>query len=362
MSASKSGFLVIWSVQLPRVPSWCPSDSWYWTSTAEFNMGASWWDEGTPLLHVVPYSALKEDLRLGLEALERGTTKSDVFQLLQQHATTLDGLLVEPDDDDCACWITGDPQDHVSGLGVKGLYARNLSKLECATKSERKAAAAAEKWIPLMVPEQEVTLEGITVTASIRKLQFLGRTLFLLETKTRTADSLSADSDAAQGDDSHDQATTAMVPGALTTAGPCVYRPGWMRRESRGQRRQSADEAFSLAGTEMVTANLPYRLGKGLADQTPLPMSPSATPSSLNVISNNPKHSGVVNTAGNGCTNKSAEGVIDCHFQSWLVAASQVLLFFCVHLVYFGFRPSQLPAGLKNSGVEPLPPNLQQQR
>lgn len=281
MSASKSGFLVIWSVQLPRVPSWCPWDSWYWTSTAEFNMGASWWDEGTPLLHVVPYSALKEDLRSGLEALERGTTKSDVFQLLQQHATTLDGLLVEPDDDDCACWITGDPQDHVRDLGVKGLYARNLSKLECATKSERKAAAAAEKWIPLMVPEQEVTLEGITVTASIRKLQFLGRTLFLLEIKTRTADSLSADSDAAQGDDSHDQATTAMVPGALTTAGPCVYRPGWMRLESRGQRRQSADEAFSLAGTEMVTANLPYRLGKGLADQTPLPMSPSATPSSL---------------------------------------------------------------------------------
>lgn len=152
MSASKSGFLVIWSVQLPRVPSWCPWDSWYWTSTAEFNMGASWWDEGTPLLHVVPYSALKEDLRSGLEALERGTTKSDVFQLLQQHATTLGGLLVEPDDDDCACWITGDPQDHFSGLGVKGLYARILSKLECATKSERKAAAAAEKVDPAYGP------------------------------------------------------------------------------------------------------------------------------------------------------------------------------------------------------------------
>lgn len=283
MSASKSGFLVIWSVQLPRVPPWCPWGDWYWTSTAEFNMGASWWDEGTPLLHVVPYSALKEDLRSGLGALERGTTKSDVFQLLQQHATTLDGLLVEADDDDCACWITGDPQDHVSGLGVKGLSARNRSRLECARKSERKAAAAAEKWIPLMVPEQEVTLEGITVTASIRKLQFLGRTLFLIEIKTRTADSPSADSEAAQGDDSHDQITTAVVPGALTTAGPYVFQLGRRGLESYGQRRQSADEAFSLAGTEMLTANLPYRRRQSLAvsDQTPLPMSPSATPSSL---------------------------------------------------------------------------------
>lgn len=51
------------------------------------------------------------------------------------------------------------------------------------------AEAAAERWMPRMVPEQEVTLEDITVTASIRKLQFLDRTSLSLEVQTRAKDS-----------------------------------------------------------------------------------------------------------------------------------------------------------------------------
>jgi hypothetical protein len=213
MSASTCGFLVIWSVQLPRVPAWSSWDDPYpMFRSGEFNMGTLWWTEGTPLLHILPYSTLDDHVRSGLEMLERGTVRGELSRFLQKHFTTLDGLFGKTMGKQCACWVTGNPKDyvHTTDAGAYLYFNRASSTMrECAKETAEYAIAAAKYWIPCMVPEQEVTLGDITVTASIRKLQFLDRTSFSLEIKTRRTE-LDA---AAQGGDSHaEQTTTARVP------------------------------------------------------------------------------------------------------------------------------------------------------
>lgn len=139
-----------------------------------------WWKEGTPLLHVVPCSALKDDLRSGLDDLEQGMAKGELSRLLRKHLVTLDDLFGETGDGECACWITGGPTAH---------GADYIDMKKCKEKAMKDAEAAAKRWMPRMVPEQEVALEGNTITASIRKLQFLDRTSFSLEIQTRAKDS-----------------------------------------------------------------------------------------------------------------------------------------------------------------------------
>lgn len=176
---SKYGFLVVLSVQLSQVPPWPRWITAGSMASGEPDLETLWWNEGTPLLHIFPYSALDADLRSGLEVLERGMAKGELSRLLQEHLVTLDDLFGETRDSECACWITGDRRHHVNYDAIQ----------KCKQKAMKDAEAAAERWMPRMVPEQEVTLEDITVTASIRKLQFLDRTSLSLEIQTRAKDS-----------------------------------------------------------------------------------------------------------------------------------------------------------------------------
>ena len=189
MSASKYGFLVIWSVQLPKNPTWSSwDDSYLMLMPGDINIETMWWTKGTPLLHILPYSALDDHVRSGLEALERGTASGELSRFLQKHFTTADGLFSKTMGNQCACWVSGNPQDHVYTTGAgsyRYLKLDTFSMRECAKQAAEYAGAAAKRWIPCMVPQQEVTFGDITVTASIRKLQFLDRTSFSLEIKAR---------------------------------------------------------------------------------------------------------------------------------------------------------------------------------
>lgn len=160
----------------PPWPRWITAGS---MASGEPDLETLWWNEGTPLLHIFPYSALDADLRSGLEVLERGMAKGELSRLLQEHLVTLDDLFGETRDSECACRITGDRRHHFNYDAIQ----------KCKQKAMKDAEAAAERWMPRMVPEQEVTLEDITVTASIRKLQFLDRTSLSLEIQTRAKDS-----------------------------------------------------------------------------------------------------------------------------------------------------------------------------
>lgn len=205
LAPSRHSFLVVWSVQLSHDGVWPRRDNLFMSTGEELNRRTSWWNGATPLLHVVPYSALNDDLRSGLEALEQGTAKGQLLGCLRKHLKTLDGLFGETLDSRCACWITNDIKEHVSSTATKGhdLVSTFFDMDGCAARSMESAEAAAEKWVPLMVPKQEVTLGEMTVTASIRKLRFLDRVSFSLDITTRPA----ADSGATQGGgESYEQA------------------------------------------------------------------------------------------------------------------------------------------------------------
>lgn len=74
--------------------------------------------------------------------------KGELSRLLQEHLVTLDDLFGETRDSECACWITGDRKHHFNYDAIQ----------KCKQKAMKDAEAAAERWMPRMVPEQEVTL------------------------------------------------------------------------------------------------------------------------------------------------------------------------------------------------------------
>lgn len=187
MPVSKYGFVVIWSLQFPRDRPWPSAYSKHDMSGCGYTtMRNSWWNEGAPLLHVVPYSALKDNVRSGLEILEGAGEKGVLSRFLQEHVTTLDGLFGEARDNECSCWITGNPRDHIGPPRAPG---RHATTNKCSARSMRYAKAAAKIWIPRMAHKQQVALGKISVGVSIEKLRLLDRTSFSLNISTRRASS-----------------------------------------------------------------------------------------------------------------------------------------------------------------------------
>ena len=167
--ASDIGFLVVWSIELPVVPRWRSLAS----RKPEYATAKIWWDDGTPLLRIIPCRNVQCDL--SPEALKtQGLAKGWFLSYLQERFSTIDDLFEEV-------------QDYKHDSTPDRDCSPSESESARMTPVERAVAeskAAAKIWRETMAPEQQMTLGNVLVSASIKTLKFLDRTSFSLEIKT----------------------------------------------------------------------------------------------------------------------------------------------------------------------------------
>lgn len=140
-------------------------------------MANTWWDDGTPLLRIIPCRDVPCDL--SLEALkDQGLAQGWFLSYLQKQFTAIDGLFKEVQD-----------YMHYSKPDGDTLPLRSESAgMTPAKKAEAHPKAVARIWRQNMAPEQQITLGNVVVSASMRTLKFLDRTSFSLEVNIRPLD------------------------------------------------------------------------------------------------------------------------------------------------------------------------------